>query len=327
MPLISFIIPAYDLPVHLLSECLQSILQLPLNEEEREIILIDDGSPKSPLQELTDYAEHIIYIRQKNSGLSAARNKGLEICQGRYIQFVDGDDKLLPCGYTHCLDIIKNNPQADLVMFSHTRDEFAKRNEAKDEKQERPMSGTHYMRHNNLQAGAWGYLFKRSILGDLRFTNGILHEDEEFTPLLLLRSEQLIHTTTIAYYYRMRAHSIIQATDKSQTRKRLDDKEHIIMHLSDTAAHLSTDGRTALQRRVNQLTMDYIYDIITCTHSEEELNTRLNRLHQQGLFPLPHADYTQKYKWFRRLSRHAIGRKLMLAISKYGIPKQQESSM
>ena len=93
-PLISFIIACYNLPADLVKACVGSITALTLSRDQREIIVIDDGSDVSPLPELQEYLDDITYIRQRNQGLSAARNKGIDLCKGRYIQFVDGDDML-----------------------------------------------------------------------------------------------------------------------------------------------------------------------------------------------------------------------------------------
>ena len=70
--------------------------------------------------------------------------------------------------------------------------------------------------------------------------------------------------------------------------------------------------RLALQRRVAQLTMDYIYNTIMLTHSRKALDSCLEELRQHGLFPLPDRDYTQKYKWFRRMTNSAFGRTILL---------------
>ena len=53
-PLVSFIITYYQLPIKMLQECIESILALSLTDQEREIILIDDGSEKSPLSPMYD---------------------------------------------------------------------------------------------------------------------------------------------------------------------------------------------------------------------------------------------------------------------------------
>ena len=81
-PLVSFILTYYNQPVQMLCECIDSILALSLRSFEREIIIIDDGSRVSPMNGLMQYGDEIIYVRQKNGGLSVARNKGIEMAQG-----------------------------------------------------------------------------------------------------------------------------------------------------------------------------------------------------------------------------------------------------
>ena len=307
-PLISFIITYYNLPVEMLRECIESILQLSIPPEEREIILIDDGSDMSPLNELIDYRDQMIYLCQYNQGLSTARNVGIDICRGEYIQFVDADDCLIQGGYEHCLDIVRKH-QPDMVIFNFT-------NEGTEVDTpylfDGPVSGTEYMHHNNLRATAWGYIFRKKMNGDLRFTPQLLHEDEEFTPQLILRAETIYSTDTYAYYYRERPDSIVHNDDKQWKEKRLDDAEYVITQLDHLANTLPSAERIALQRRVAQLTMDYIYNIIMLTHSEQELDNRLERLHKRGMFPLPERDYTHKYKWFRRMTNSKMGRKILV---------------
>ena len=106
-PLISFIITYYNEPIDMLKKCIDSILMLTLNREEREIIVIDDGSDVSPLNLLTDIADQMIYIRQPNQGLSQARNTGIAMANGQYLQFVDADDFLISSNYDKCLDFIR----------------------------------------------------------------------------------------------------------------------------------------------------------------------------------------------------------------------------
>ena len=104
-PLVSFIVTCYNLPHDMVKECLNSIINLSLRKAEREIILIDDGSDTDPLASLNDERNEIMYIRQKNGGLSSARNTGLRMATGKYIQFVDGDDRLDTMNRTWCFSI------------------------------------------------------------------------------------------------------------------------------------------------------------------------------------------------------------------------------
>ena len=64
-------------------------------------------------------------------------------------------------------------------------------------------------------------------------------------------------------------------------------------------------------------TMDYIYNIITLTRSRQELETRIKELHAEGFFPLPDRDYSQKYKWFRRMTNSSFGRNILLCTLPY----------
>ena len=106
-PLVSFIISYYNLPADMLRACIESIRALSLRPYEREIIVVDDGSAVSPLAQQTDRMDDIIYVRQRNGGLSSARNLGIRASSGQYLQFIDADDTLLTAPYEHCLDIVR----------------------------------------------------------------------------------------------------------------------------------------------------------------------------------------------------------------------------
>jgi len=305
--LISFILPYYNLPVKMLCECIDSILALSLRDEEREIIVVDDGSETSPIEELMQYGQDITYIRQRNMGLSEARNTGIQQARGQYLQFVDTDDLLVEEAYNHCIRLVRTH-HPEMVVFDFTRSATSNR----PPKDSPILSGSDYMRHHNIRGTAWGYLFKKSILGSLCFTPGIWHEDEEFTPLLLLRAVSVCVTDAQAYFYRLRPDSIITGSSIKKRLKRLNDLEEVICRLNTEADHLPPNDKSSLQRRVAQLTMDYLYNIIQQTQSRHYLERKIERLRRRGLFPLPDKDYTTKYKWFRRMTKSPQGLSLLM---------------
>ena len=307
-PLVSFIVTYYNIPIDMLRECIESIVNLSLKEEEREIILIDDGSDVVPLDELIDYRDQIIYLRHKNMGVSDARNKGIDICKGKYIQFVDADDCLIKSNYEQCLEKVKNN-DPDMVLFRLSRDSVEVDS---PEYFYGPVTGTDYMRHNNLCASACSYIFRKKLLVGLRFTSGILHEDEGFSPQLILRADIVFSTDNCAYYYRERMGSRLNSNDPDNQKKKLDDAEYVIFELDHLAATLPSAERIALQRRVAQLSMDHIYNVIMSTHSEKILDEYLERLRKRGLFPLPDREYTLKYSYFRKMINTKLGKKILL---------------
>jgi glycosyltransferase involved in cell wall biosynthesis len=309
-PLVSFIVTYYNLPVDMLCECINSILKLNLQHAEREIIVIDDGSDVSPMNDLLKYGDDIIYVRQKNNGVSVARNTAMDMAKGRYIQLVDGDDRLLTAPYEHCLDLIRNCSDVDVVMFDFTHEankEFASFNPPTIK------NGPDLLRTENIRGAACCCLFRQAVRGKLAFTPGIAYgEDEEFTPQLLIRAETVYVTDAQAYYYRERATSAVHQKDEASIQKRLIDTKQVILHLSRLADTSPQSDKIALQRRVAQLTMDYLYNTILLTHSEKKLNETIDDLRKEGLFPLPDHPYSTKYTWFRRLSNSVLGRKILL---------------
>ena len=271
-PLVSFILTYYNQPVQMLCKCIDSILTLSLTSDEREIIVVDDGSRTSPMNGLMHYGDEIIYVRQKNGGLSVARNKGIE-----------------------------------MVIFDFTNDDSHQ-----TAFNDKPlMSGTEYMLRYNIRGTAWGYLFRRKTLSELRFTPGIYHEDEEFTPQLLIRAEQVYVTDAKAYYYYKHPGTITTHADESSKDKRLSDIRGVLSRLHYLCDRIPPNDRLAMQRRVAQLTMDYIYQVILQKRSLQVLNDNLETLRQEGLFPLPDRDYSQKYKWFRLMLNTSIGRTML----------------
>ncbi len=310
-PLVTFIIPVYNLPVTMLSQCIESIRSLSLGQSEREIIVVDDGSPvpltscPSPLtpENGLPWIDEIVYVRQRNGGVSTARNRALALASGSFIQFVDGDDMLIQAPYEHVLDLLRYE-HADLVMFSHTDNTEA----ILTYDDLGPMTGSDLMRKHNIHGAVWGMVFSKHILGQQRFTPGVAYgEDEEFTPQLLLRAEHVFQTTAKAYFYRQHD---AQATSGGSTRqaiRRLNDTLGVLCRLNRAAATMPAADRLALQRRTAQLTMDYIYNVMVMTGSRHYLKRKLETLRREGLYPLPDRNYTKKYSWFRKMANSETG--------------------
>jgi len=308
-PLVSFIITTSKHQKEYLVECIKSILQLSLNPKEREIILIDDGSDICPLNDLAEYLPNIIYLRQPNQGVSVARNYGIKIATGKYIQFIDGDDYILQATYEHCLDIVRYH-QPDIVTFNYCKNN---KNIEPSYELPTPVSGTDFLNNNNLHGAAWSYIFRHSIVGSLQFTPKIVYgEDEEFTPQLFLRAERIFKTNTEAYFYRDNKNSVSHQYTKEKIQLRMDNSLEVLLHLQQLLDKLPIAERQALSRRIAQLSMDYLYNNIRLHHSLISLNQAINNLREHGLYPLPDKKYTKKYTMFRRAINTYLGRILLL---------------
>ena len=313
-PLVSFIITTSKHQKEYLVECIKSILQLSLNPKEREIILIDDVSDICPLNDLAEYLPNIIYLRQPNQGVSVARNYGMKIATGKYIQFIDGDDYILKAAYEHCLDIVRYH-QPDIVTFNYCKNN---KNIEPSYELPTPVTGTDFLNNNNLHGAAWSYIFRHSIVGSLQFTPGIVYgEDEEFTPQLFLRAERIFKINTEAYFYRDNKNSVSHQYHKEKIQLRMDNSMEVLLHLQQLLDKIPVAERQALNHRIAQLTMDYLYNNIRLNHSLISLNKCIKQLRSHGLYPLPDKDYTKKYTMFRKAISTYLGRiGLLLFIKK-----------
>ncbi len=92
-PLVSVVIPTYN-RAQMVSEAVRSVLEQTFGD--LEVIVVDDGSTDGTREALKPHADKIRYLRQENSGVSAARNRGIAEARGSLIAFLDSDDLWLP---------------------------------------------------------------------------------------------------------------------------------------------------------------------------------------------------------------------------------------
>lgn len=116
--MISIIIPVYKCAPYL-RQCLDSILAQ--DYEAWEAILVDDGSTDSSAAIIDEYAmrdSRFRIVHKENGGVSNTRNVGMDISQGEWMTFVDGDDQLAPGALSFYASL--TSPETDLVMAGYT---------------------------------------------------------------------------------------------------------------------------------------------------------------------------------------------------------------
>ena len=117
-PLISILIPVYNIGKKYLSECIESILNQ--NYKNFEICLVDDCSTKEETKEtLKEYEEKdkrikVIY-RKENGHISRATNDALKMAKGEFIALMDDDDLLTPDALFENVKVLNNNKKLDLI--------------------------------------------------------------------------------------------------------------------------------------------------------------------------------------------------------------------
>ena len=94
---ISVVIPVYNCE-KFLENCLDSLHAQTMSSDEYQIIFVNDGSTDSSGEICESFTreKNVVYFEKENGGVSSARNKGIELAQGKYILFLDSDDTLSP---------------------------------------------------------------------------------------------------------------------------------------------------------------------------------------------------------------------------------------
>lgn len=122
--LITVIMPIYNVDRYL-EESINSVINQSIGFDNIQLILVNDGSLDNSeeicLKYREKYPNNIIYIKQKNKGVSSARNRGIEEAQASYISFLDADDKWDPNAFELGIQFLNDNPIIDLVSFPMVR--------------------------------------------------------------------------------------------------------------------------------------------------------------------------------------------------------------
>ncbi len=227
---VSVIIPVFNVENYII-ECLDSIL---IQNCKIEILVIDDSSTDSTLEILRRYHSiynNVVILEQNHSGPSAARNLGLKYAKGEYIAFVDGDDWITSDSLLKVFDLAKQC-DADMVLGSmiyHSPD-TEKFNiydiipsELKNVKIEGTKCFINLMKTHSYYPMACSYIYKRKWLVDyeIKFEEGIIHEDELWTQKVLCLAKIVVISNLDFYNYRRRPGSIMTTLNNENRLKSL----------------------------------------------------------------------------------------------------------
>ena len=216
-PKISIIVPVYKVEKYL-HKCIDSILAQTF--KDFELILVDDGSPDNCGKICDEYAKRdnrIVVVHKENGGQASARNRGIDIARGDYIGFVDSDDWIeadmyevlynicdtYGCDIANCSSIIhfKNRTQINggHKLTIHTREEAMKV----------MLEGELY------DEVVWTKLIKRDLLNDIRFKEGIMYEDTDFTYKVIDKANSIGCIGEAKYNYIKREESTMDRAIKN----------------------------------------------------------------------------------------------------------------
>lgn len=217
-PELSIVVPIYKVEKYL-EECIQSILGQTFTD--LELILVDDGSPDACPQMCDAIAEQdsrVRVIHQKNGGLSAARNTGIEAARGNWLGFVDSDDFVAPDFYEKLYNAAVNADADCAVCSVQLTHEDGSR---MDTPPQWKVYGGGYTGEDVLKTitwqnnapylVAWNKLYRREVFRTLRYPVGRINEDVFVFAELFDTIKKVACVEQPLYFYRQRTGSIMQS--------------------------------------------------------------------------------------------------------------------
>lgn len=219
MPAISVIVPVYKVEAFL-PACVASILGQTF--ADFELILVDDGSPDgcgALCDAYTGQDARVRVIHRQNGGLSAARNSGIAAATGEFLAFVDADDLVAP-DYLERLHAALHTTGADMALCAV---EDVNEDGSPLEHPEitapaaagsfsgKALLAEFFGPNATCYTVAWNKLYKRSRWEQLRYPEGLIHEDDAVAHRLFATCEKVACLTEPLYRYRLRQGSICRS--------------------------------------------------------------------------------------------------------------------
>ena len=243
MPKISVIVPVYNTGRYL-QKCFNSILSQEM--QDFEIIVINDGSTDNSQELIMQYVEgypnKIKYFQKENSGISSARNFGVEKATGDYLCFVDSDDYIDENLFVNLEEYLY---KADLIKYK-----CIKVNQ--EGKELERVSGPVFEAKTGKEAFkelyasdvlidvVWLFMYKRSffIENGFEFPENKYHEDWALVPYSIIMAKSVVSTDVYGYYYVQSCNSITRDNDDEKKYKRvldmLDHYDNLIEKISNS---------------------------------------------------------------------------------------------
>lgn len=310
---LSIIIPIYKTEEYL-AECVNSILSQ--KTRDLEVILIDDGSPDNCPAMCDEFAKadsRVKVVHKENGGLSSARNVGLKVATGKYVAFVDSDDKLFPSSIQEILLWIKsNNEDICFLKVLKLYPDGSKRDLGE------VIHGSQLKAHNKedvvayLASGfkypgsAWGKLFRREFLleNDLHFPYDRRYsEDLGFIRDCILYADSFDSLDVQYYQYRQGREGSI--TNKISAKNFYD----LFKFVNESAEKLTVDKKAKDSVSTSLMCfVAYEYSILLYLYS------LLPELDKKTAF-----EKLKEYKWILRFTGNKKGKAIFFVCNVFGI--------
>ncbi len=271
---LSVIIPLYN-NAGSIEKCLKSVITQTYNE--LEIIVVNDGSTDDSCEVVSKYAsidKRIIMLQQKNSGVSTARNKGIETATGDYITFLDSDDWIEHDTYMKMMNGFSES-EIDIVIGGFVREQAGMVIPVLDRGMESVMRSEdailELLRNRIFRGELCDKIYRHNLFDNLRLDDDIAVAEDWLMNWKVFHKAKLIHyIPVLGYHYVINNNSVCHVFTRKNLshikgiERMLDipDKSHYINHII-----MGIYGRTLASNILKMLLIDeneYKKDIMDC---------------------------------------------------------------
>ena len=218
---VSVVIPIYNVEKYI-EDTIKSIINQTIGFENIELILINDGSPYNEEEICLKYKNkynNIKYIKKENGGVSSARNEGIKVATGEYINFIDSDDKFEKDAFRKGCEMLDSHPEIDVVGFRQKFFEAAHGYHITDfrfDEGDRIIDIT--KEHKLLQLSAAASLIRREAIKDIIFDEKLKYsEDAKFMTEVLFKRKKMKYGVIASSNYLYRKRKTRNSSIQTQT--------------------------------------------------------------------------------------------------------------
>ncbi len=206
----SVIIPVYNVEEYL-EETIESVVNQSIGFEDNiQIVLINDGSPDNSeeicLKYKEKYPENIIYHKQKNAGVSSARNKGIELAEGEFSTFLDSDDLWSTDSFEEMYSWYEQNPDVKIYSCKMEFFDAKKGGHPLNYKYTEDKVVNILEEYEYPQLSSSSLFIKTELIKKHKYDKEIKYsEDNKFINEIIFEEEKMMMLSKPIYYYRKRA--------------------------------------------------------------------------------------------------------------------------
>lgn len=285
-PVVSVIIPCHNHGTYL-GHAIASVLAQDYHPVE--ILVVDDGSVDQTKKVCSDYPT-VNYYYQKNSGLSAARNKGIMHAKGDFMVFLDADDWLLDGAITKNLHLLLKNNHSAFVSGAHrvyheeTHHSFIVQEKINENHYQRLLEGNYIGMHATV-------MYRRWVFDEFIFDTSLAFCEDYDLYLKIARKYPVLHHTELIAVYRR------HTTNMSANYPAM--LNHVLLVLERNEKHCRTPAEKKSKNLGMTIWKNY-YSQLIVDHLREQLATKKSPIYRQEIETLK-AHSPKRFLNFKRM--------------------------